>query len=260
MLGGGCGGGGDSGPNPSPLMVARASPANGDQQTGPVSQALPNALRIVVTRDGAPQANVAVTWSTTDGSLNPTSGPTDPNGIGASAWTLGPDAGTQTAQAAVQGATGSPVSFSATGTSDAPPPPSTIAVTVGNIFFASGRNGTTDSAVDTVAVNGTVTWIWTSTGATPHSVRSTGTPSFPPSSVLTGNDLTYAFQFTQAGTYTYDCAVHGIGNGPHRGQVIAANATYFAASSSTFASSQPRSRAISSATRRVAGTPRSRVS
>ncbi len=206
----GCGGG-NSGPNPSPMVLAKAPTASGDQQTGPVSQPLPNALMIVVTRDGSPQPAVTVTWSTTDGSLTPTSGATDATGIGASTWTLGAAGGPQTAQAAVQGATGSPVTFTATATGGPPPPPppSTIGITVGNIFFKSVRNGTSNPAVDTLAVDGTATWTWVNTSGTPHSVRSTGGTKFISSNPLTGDGQTYQFQFTQAGTYTYNCAVHG---------------------------------------------------
>jgi plastocyanin len=204
---GGCGGGGDSTPNPPPAVLAKEPTASGDAQTGPVSVALPNDLRIIVTRDGSPQAGVTVNWSTTTGSLAPTSGPTGGDGIAASSWTLGPTAGAQSAQATVAGATGSPVTFSATAT--AGPPPNTIAITVGNIFFQSNRNGTSNAAVDTVAVNGTATWTWVSTGATPHSVQSTGTTAFTSSALKTGNGQTYQFQFTQAGTYTYNCAEHG---------------------------------------------------
>ena len=46
----GCGGSdGGSNPNPAPQVLAKAPSASGDQQTGPVSSALPNDLRIVVT-------------------------------------------------------------------------------------------------------------------------------------------------------------------------------------------------------------------
>ena len=45
------------------------------------------------------------------------------DGIAASSWTLGPTAGAQSAQATVAGATGSPVTFSATATAGPPPPP-----------------------------------------------------------------------------------------------------------------------------------------
>jgi plastocyanin len=82
-------------------------------------------------------------------------------------------------------------------------------VTVGNIFFKSGHNSTQNPAVDTVAAGTTVTWTWSSTGSTPHSVKSEGAPSFTSSNTLTGNGMTYTFPFTTPGTYHYDCAVHG---------------------------------------------------
>jgi len=55
------------------------------------------------------------------------------------------------------------------------------------------------------------TWTWVNTGAMPHSVQSTGTTAFTSSTLKTGNGQTYQFQFTQAGTYTYNCAEHGNG-------------------------------------------------
>ena len=217
MLIAGCGGGGGDGsngpgPNPSPLVLAKTPTESGDLQTGPVSEALPSQLRIVITRDGNPQSGVSVGWSTTGGSLDPTAGTTDGSGVAASTWTLGPTAGTQLASASVQGATGSPLTFTATaagGGPPPPPPPSSIAVRVQNISFTSLRNNTTDPAVDTVAVNGVVTWTWFNTDTTTHSVNSTGTTNFTSSPLLNGNNKSYEFQFTQAGTYTYNCAVHG---------------------------------------------------
>ena len=212
----GGGGGGDLQPDQSPLVLAKAPSGSGDQQSGAAGQPLANELRVVVTRDGTPQANVPVVWSTTGGGLDPASAPTDASGIGTSTWTLGPAAGPQTAQAAVQGATGSPVSFGATATADGSPPPpppgpapSTADITLGNIFFRSDRNLTKNPAVDTVAVNGTVTWTWVGTGVTEHSVLSTGTTSFTSSATRAGNGTRYQVQFTEPGTYTYNCAVHG---------------------------------------------------
>jgi plastocyanin len=82
-------------------------------------------------------------------------------------------------------------------------------VIVGNIKFESGHNGTTNPALDTVAVGQPVTWTWTGTGATAHSVESLGSPGFASSQILTGNGMVYNFTFTQAGTYHYQCAVHG---------------------------------------------------
>jgi len=86
------------------------------------------------------------------------------------------------------------------------PAGTTASVQVGDIFFTSNGNGTTNPAVDTVAVGGTVTWTWISGN---HSVESLGTPSFTSSSVSATPGNTYAFTFTTAGTYQYDCSVHG---------------------------------------------------
>ena len=80
---------------------------------------------------------------------------------------------------------------------------------MGDIFFKSALNGSSNPAVDTVAVNGTVTWTWATTEALPHSVESTGSPSFTSSGILSGAGNTYQFTFTAPGTYQYDCAVHG---------------------------------------------------
>ena len=93
-----------------------------------------------------------------------------------------------------------------------PPPtsaPATAAVTVGDIFFKSGHNGSSNPAVDTVAVNGTVTWTWATTEALPHSIQSLGSPSFTSSAIITGAGKTYAVTFATPGTYQYDCGVHG---------------------------------------------------
>jgi plastocyanin len=84
-----------------------------------------------------------------------------------------------------------------------------IAVIVGNNFFRSGRNGTVNPAVDTVAAGKGVTWTWTNTGNVPHGIEPVGNASFTTGPVLTGNGKTYRVQFTTPGTYQYDCIVHG---------------------------------------------------
>lgn len=86
--------------------------------------------------------------------------------------------------------------------------PTTAAVSIGNNFFKSGRNNTQNPAVDTVAVGGTVTWTWNANnGGILHSVESLGPPSFTSSTIKASGS--YPFTFTVAGTYQYDCAVHG---------------------------------------------------
>jgi plastocyanin len=84
-----------------------------------------------------------------------------------------------------------------------------VAVIVGNNFMKSGHNGSINPAVDTVAVGGSVTWTWTSTGSVPHGIQSLGNPVFRNSTVLTGDGSTYRVTFNTAGTYQYDCVVHG---------------------------------------------------
>jgi hypothetical protein len=93
-----------------------------------------------------------------------------------------------------------------------PPPgpaPAAAAVSVGDIFFKSVLNGSSNPAVDTVAVDGTVTWTWAAGETLSHSVRSLDSPSFTDSGILAGPGSTYQFTFTAPGIYQYDCAIHG---------------------------------------------------
>jgi plastocyanin len=87
--------------------------------------------------------------------------------------------------------------------------PATAAVDVGDIFFKSAHNGQSNPAVDTVAVNGAVTWTWATGEALAHSVQSLGSPSFTSSGVLSGAGNTYQFTFTAPGSYNYNCVIHG---------------------------------------------------
>jgi plastocyanin len=84
-----------------------------------------------------------------------------------------------------------------------------VAVIVGNNFMKSGHNGSVNPAVDTVAAGGSVTWTWTNTGSVPHGIQSLGSPIFRNGTVLTGNGSSYRVTFNTAGTYQYDCLVHG---------------------------------------------------
>ena len=51
-----------------------------------------------------------------------------------------------------------------------------------------------------------MTWTWG--GAPNHGVQSLSSPSFTSSAIMTIG--TYSFTFNTAGTYQYDCAVHGL--------------------------------------------------
>ncbi len=116
MLGLACGGGGSTPPGATPTQIAKAPSNDGDNQVGPAGQALAAPLAVIV-RDASdnPVRGVSVTWAAGagSGSVTPQSN-SDANGVAISIWTLGPNAGAQTATASRTGLTGSPVSFSAT--------------------------------------------------------------------------------------------------------------------------------------------------
>ena len=101
------------------------------------------------------------------------------------------------------------------GTSATDPPgdggaaPPAAAVSVGNNLFESAHNRSTNPAVDTIAAGGTVTWTWTNSGGVQHSVRSLNSPIFRNSVVKSGDGSTYQARFARAGSYEYDCAIHG---------------------------------------------------
>ena len=113
----GCGGGGADGGTPPPTTtIAKTSSNSGDAQNGTVGQPLASPLQVLVTENGSPSSGVTVTWTTNtaNGSLTPSSGPTDANGIATSGWALGTVSGSQSAQATLTGAAGSPITFTAT--------------------------------------------------------------------------------------------------------------------------------------------------
>jgi plastocyanin len=189
--------GGDSGP--SALIIAKAS-QSGNLQTGPAGSTLADSLRVIVTRDGQPAAGSTVNWTTTasNGTVNPTSVISGANGLAATSFTLGSAVGTQNASAALQDADGSPVGFTAVATPAGGG--GGASVTVSNNVF--------QPADVTINAGETVTWTWGS-GAASHSVQSTGSPSFPSSTIQSGAGATYSNTFDTPGTYSYDCAVHG---------------------------------------------------
>jgi plastocyanin len=174
--------------------------SSGNNQTAPAGSELPDPFRVVV-RDGFgnPVAGTAVTWAVTagNGSITPASSTTSASGIAQAVLTLGPDAGGNTATATGTGLSGSPVTFSATGTAIA----TTSDVEVGNDFF--------QPSTIQVPAGTTVTWTWTNTGSISHSVQSLGSTSFTSSSIMTGDGSTYSYTFHTPGTYQYNCAVHG---------------------------------------------------
>jgi hypothetical protein len=121
-------GSGSTGPQGTNTVAAHA----GTNQSGTVGQpvAVPPAVR--VTRGGAGVAGVAGTFTVAPGhgTVTGASATTDGNGVAAvGSWTLGTAAGPQSLTAAVSGATGSPVTFSATAVAG---PPQTVAKQAGD--------------------------------------------------------------------------------------------------------------------------------
>jgi plastocyanin len=203
-----------SGANGSPVtFTATANPdvatalteAGGNGQVGNINSQLAQQLQAKVgDQFGNGIAGVDVAWAATGGTVSATTAPTNASGISAVTVTLGSTPGPVTVTATSGSLAGSPVTFNET--AQTPPPiPTTASVQVGDNFFTSNHNGTSNPAVDTVAVGGRVTWTWAAT-ASSHSVQSFGSPGFTSSAVQIGGS--YAMTFGAAGTYSYRCAVH----------------------------------------------------
>ncbi|MBA3318642.1 MAG: hypothetical protein H0T50_11210 [Gemmatimonadales bacterium] len=202
-----CGGdsGGNDPPPDDPVVVARTTIGSGNGQTGLPGDLLPEPLRVVITKASEPQAGVVVTWATPDGGLlAPPTSNTDADGIAGTIWELGPDPGTQTATATVAGATGSPVSFTATAEDDTPPPPPASATI--QVLGPDGGNRFSPATV-TIEAGQTVAWVWPST-AQNHNVLPDGTQPTSSGAPADG-PKEYRFTFTTAGTYAFHCGVHG---------------------------------------------------
>ena len=127
-------------------------------------------------------------------------GPGWAQGINKNAWIVG-----SKADPAVNGHTNPLPTLWKPTDSPPPPAPSPGLVRVGSHFFASGRNGSWNPAVDTIPVGRTVTWDWF---VGTHSVQSVGTPSFTSSASMRGATAEYKFTFSKAGTYAYNCVHH----------------------------------------------------
>jgi plastocyanin len=193
---------------PGPAATLSKAPPDGDNQTGVVNSVLAAPVQAKVSDEfGNGVAGFPVIWSASGGAVSAASVNSNASGVAPVTVTLGAADGLVIITASADGLTGSPLTFNATATT-APVVPTTAAVTVGNNFFRSGLNTTVNPAVDTVAVGGTVTWTWSGTGLTPHSVLSSGSPSFPSSALLTGNGQTYEATFPTAGSYQYTCVEH----------------------------------------------------
>jgi plastocyanin len=201
------------GDQPSVNFTAQAFPdepavlvkGTGDNQRAFVNRVLDDISVRVTDQFENSVPGVDVGWTASGGTLSSSHVFTDPGGVSTVQLTLGGIPGTIMLTAAVPGLSGSPQVFTVT----ADPLPAEATVLVGNNFFRSERNSSTNPAVDTLGVGGSVSWTWGSVGSTPHSVRSLGSPSFTSSVTKTGNGSSHTVTFSAPGIYRYDCAVHG---------------------------------------------------
>ena len=201
-FGAGCSGG-DQGPGEPPLAIEKPATKSGDEQFGPVDLALGNPLRVLVTREGEPVEGVDVDWTAGQGGSLSDEQESDVDGFASVVWTLGPDQGTHSATASVEGAEGSPLTYTATATLGTEPPPGPTIQVLG----PSGGDRFEPNLV-TITVGQTVTWSWPE-GAQDHNVVPDDGNNPIPSGPVTDGPTTYSFTFNQAGSFRYFCRTHG---------------------------------------------------
>lgn len=194
------------------LAIAMAQPS-GNAQTATLGTLLPQPLRVVVTQNGVPVSGQVVSWQTTaaNGFFDPAQTSTGQDGVAQGFWTLGTPLGAQSATAALsQQSGGGSVMFTATAT--AGQGGGTVEI---HLTLTGGARFAPASVV--VSPGTTVRWIWDDG---PHTVTSSGQPTFPGNPAADNPPKSYEFTFTQAGTYQYYCAVHGNPTSGMRGTVV----------------------------------------
>jgi plastocyanin len=194
----------DQGPGQSPLDIEKPATKSGDQQNGPVSTALGNPLRVLITQDGEPVEDVDVDWSAGQGGSLSDEQSSDVDGFATVVWTLGPEVGQQTATAAIEGADGSPLTYIATATTGTPPPPGPTVQVVDNAF---------NPTLITITVGQTVTWVWGPGTAGLHNVLPDDRVTPGRSGEPKRGPATYSFTFNEVGAFRYYCQNHGAVNG-----------------------------------------------
>ena len=189
----------DGGPGDT-LDIEKPTLQSGDQQTGPAGEALGGPLRVLITRTGEPVEGVDVEWSVGQGGTLGDEQVSDEEGIASVVWTLGPLVGEQEATATLEGADGSPLTYTAIATPGGGPTGPTIEV----------RSNEFDPAVVTVNVGETVTWVW---GSGIHNVQPDDGVTPGRSGNIEAGPKTYSFTFNQIGDFRYYCQSHGAPNG-----------------------------------------------
>jgi plastocyanin len=122
---------GDGGGGGGATVILQKPAGSGDAQTGMVGDTLAAPLVVLVTEDGVPVEGRVVTFTPVGvaGTLVPSVDTTGPDGKASAIWILGNQSGARQARATSTGATGSPLTFSAT----ANPGPAASLVVVGGL-------------------------------------------------------------------------------------------------------------------------------
>lgn len=214
-LGLGCGGE-DQGPSTPPLVIEKTATKSGDQQTGPVELALGNPLRVQITREGEPVEDVDVEWAAGQGGTLSAETQSDEAGVATVVWTLGPSTGNQAVTATIDGAEGSPLTYTAVATDGGGPP---VGATV-TVFGPDAGGNRFEPSVVTITAGESVTWVWDD-NAVNHNVVADDRFNPATSGTPTNAPETYTFVFNTVGTFNYYCQVHGgLGGVGMSGQVI----------------------------------------
>jgi plastocyanin len=201
-LGAACAGD-DQGPGQSPLVIEKPATKSGDAQFGPINLALGNPLRVLITRDGEPVEGVDVEWAAGQGGSLSDEQESGEDGVASAVWTLGPELGNHAATASVDGADGSPLTYTATATDGTGPPPGPTVQVLG----PEGGNRF-EPAILTVNVGQTVTWVWPA-GAVGHNINPDDRFTPSRSGNLANGPTTHSFTFNEVGTFRYYCQAHG---------------------------------------------------
>jgi hypothetical protein len=196
-------------PGPATAIASHS----GDAQVAPQRSAVflpPSVLTTDQFGNPVPGVSVAFEVVSGGGTVEGAQATTDADGVAAvKSWTLGSSPGPNTLRATSGTLTGSPLIFTAT----AAPLPTAITIEVHNNFFRSVRNGSgggsglpADNARDTVAVGGTVTWVWEGQN---HNIKQELPP--PPISLSGNHDAPFTLgpiTFSSPGIVFYRCTNH----------------------------------------------------
>jgi plastocyanin len=183
-----------------PGPAASFGKAAGDGQSAGINSVFGEPVTVQVTDQyGNGIDAVQVNWTVLSGPVTLAAGSsvTVPSGLAGVSVTAGPTVGAASVRATTAAVAGN-ADFSLNVT------PTPVAVTIGDFFFLSVHNNSTNPAVDTAKVGTPVIW---TVSAGSHSVESTGTPNFTSSDVLNTGQK-YTIIFPAAGTYQYRCSVH----------------------------------------------------